>query len=256
MLWALLVVSALLVLSWLWFWETNAIQVRTTRIETGWKGRYVHLADIQVGRYKRKGYLEKIVRMIGTYPEIEAVFVAGDWVYFPTERQLETLFTPLRSLRVPIYGTLGNHDWGVGKPHLREHVRLRLEENGVSVLDGKSVYHKDILVIGVPDAWNDPSGSAVLERYADAKHRIVIAHNPDSVLTFPNAPSLTLSGHTHCGQIRIPWLYKFFLPIESPYEKGYYETPKGKLYVTCGLGESDIPLRLWNRPTIDIIETF
>jgi len=255
-MWIALSMLLLGVLAWLWFWETNAIQIKSTRINAGWTGRYVHISDIQVGRWKGKQYLHKIVRMINGLRDIEAVFVAGDWVYFPKEQQLETLFDPLKELKIPIFGTLGNHDWGEGEPTLLPRVRQRLESSGVALLDGTSVMFGEVMIVGVADHWNDPSGSQVLERYADAKHRIVIAHNPDSILTFPNSPSLTLSGHTHCGQIRIPWLYKFFLPIESKYEKGYYETPNGKLYVTCGLGESDIPLRLWNRPTIDIIETF
>ncbi len=256
-MWTALALLAILALCWLWFWETNAIQVKTTKIETGWFGRYALISDLHVGLWKREGYVRKIVEKLNGCVGIEAVFVAGDWIFHPGRKQLETLFSPLKNLRVPIYGTLGNHDWGRPGPNLGVLLKKRLEENGVTVIDGKSVEVGGVVIIGVDDAWENPQGGEILRKFNENSHRIVIAHNPDSVLTFPNTPSLTLSGHTHCGQIRIPWLYKFFLPIESAYEKGYYETPNGKLYVTCGLGESDIlPFRLWNRPTIDIIETY
>ena len=203
-MWTALILLAIAILCWLWFWETNAIQIKKTRIETGWSGRYIHISDIQVGRWKRKNYLHKIVRMINDIPGIEAVFVAGDWVYYPRTSQLETLFVPLQELRAPIFGTLGNHDWGRGEPELLPRVKQKLEENNVMILDGKSTMLGNIMIIGVADHWNDPKGSQVLEHYTEVKHRIVIAHNPDSILSFPNTPSLTLSGHTHCGQIRIP----------------------------------------------------
>jgi predicted MPP superfamily phosphohydrolase len=254
--WLIAIFFIILFFCWLWFWETNAIKTRTTRIETGWEGRYILVSDLHVGMWKKEGYVRKVVTKLNAIPGVEAIFVAGDWVFHPKDEQLTTLFSPLKDLIAPVYGTLGNHDWGLPGPDLGKELGKRLAESGVTLIDGKSVQVGDVTVVGLPDAWKDLAGTSILNESSSTKKRIVIAHNPDSVLTFPNIPSLTLSGHTHCGQIRIPWLYKFFLPIESEYEKGYYETPKGKLYVTCGLGEVSIPLRLWNRPTIDIIETF
>ena len=67
-----------------------------------------------------------------------------------------------------------------------------------------------------------------------------------------------LAGHTHGGQVRIPWLYRRVLPVEHGFDQGEqtYEGPQGRIrvYTTGGVGESGLPLRLFNPPTIDLLE--
>jgi uncharacterized protein len=252
------IIIVLALFLWIWFFETRAIIIRTTKIATGWEARYVLISDIHAGLWKRGGWVKKIIGNIQDIPNIEAVFVAGDWIFYPTQRQLRTLFTPFRELRVPVYGTFGNHDWGRPGPRFAELLKQHLQTCGVDLIDGqiRKLPH-DVTLIGIDDAWENPTGSDFLHTLKESSRTLVLAHNPDSILTFSYPPDLTLVGHSHCGQIRIPWLYKFFLPLKSGYEKGYYETPHGKLYVTCGLGETDVlPFRLFNRPAIDIIETY
>jgi len=83
-----------------------------------------------------------------------------------------------------------------------------------------------------------------------------VTHNPDLVDLYNKSVGLTVSGHTHCGQMRIPIIYKYVLPISSDYEKGLYDTENSKLFVSCGVGETGIPpFRLWNRPTVYLVET-
>ncbi len=94
----------------------------------------------------------------------------------------------------------------------------------------------------------------------------MLTHNPDTVTDFTadfylKEKWVTLTGHTHCGQIRIPVLYKYAIPTEGEwYSGGYYDLGSGsngsmnKLYITCGVGEVGLPLRLFNPPAVDILE--
>jgi predicted MPP superfamily phosphohydrolase len=68
------------------------------------------------------------------------------------------------------------------------------------------------------------------------------------------AADLTLVGHTHCGQIRIPWLYRAVIPTEGPFDGGWSETPAGELFITCGLGEVGLPMRFRTPPVVEVIE--
>ena len=68
--------------------------------------------------------------------------------------------------------------------------------------------------------------------------------------------ALAMAGHTHGGQIYIPWLTgeMFMLIRDEPYVNGYYDTPTGKLFVTPGIGVTGVPLRFDCPPTIDVLE--
>ena len=84
-----------------------------------------------------------------------------------------------------------------------------------------------------------------------------MAHNPDTALEYENSiPDITICGHTHGGQIRIPFLYKQTIPCEGNFDQGLYETKYGKVFVTAGLGEVGLPMRLGIPPTIEILELY
>ena len=65
---------------------------------------------------------------------------------------------------------------------------------------------------------------------------------------------LILAGHSHGGQVRLPFLGALIVPHGvGPYDLGYYETPGGPLYVNAGIGTYRIPVR-WNcRPEITVV---
>ena len=89
---------------------------------------------------------------------------------------------------------------------------------------------------------------------------MVLTHNPDSVYDAPRgAVKLLLAGHTHGGQIRLPLVYRYVLPVKGPFDRGLYPAvdwdadPEGRpaVFVTSGVGEIGLPMRLLNPPAID-----
>ena len=69
--------------------------------------------------------------------------------------------------------------------------------------------------------------------------------------------TLLLAGHTHGGQIRIPWLYRKVIPSRLGFDRGerLLPIPGGQVrtFTTAGVGEIGLPMRLFNPPTIDLL---
>lgn len=87
---------------------------------------------------------------------------------------------------------------------------------------------------------------------------LVLTHNPDSAINLGPEVALVLAGHTHGGQIRIPRLYRHVIPSRYGFDRGeqFLTTPRGRVrvYTTVGTGEIGLPMRLFNPPTIDVLD--
>jgi len=79
----------------------------------------------------------------------------------------------------------------------------------------------------------------LLQKETNLKKTIALIHNPDITIEYPvdAIPALTLAGHVHGGQIRIPWLYKKFLPSIWKFDRGYYEVPVGNSFAKLFVSE-------------------
>ena len=88
--------------------------------------------------------------------------------------------------------------------------------------------------------------------------KILLAHSPDIIDEFnsKNKPDLIITGHTHCGQIRLPFFGALpgVIPTDhgKEFDKHFYADKN--LFVSCGVGESGPPFRFWNPPEINILE--
>lgn len=108
--------------------------------------------------------------------------------------------------------------------------------------------------------WWYPSTLARWLRHpADGRPRLLLTHNPDLVLDVlavgEPPPCLLLAGHTHGGQIRLPWVGALFTDTELGREhvRGHHSYRGVPLYVTAGVGTSFVPLRLFNPPEVTLL---
>lgn len=62
-----------------------------------------------------------------------------------------------------------------------------------------------------------------------------------------------MAGHTHGGQLRIPFLYKKAIPTEGDFDRGLSQEDTTLLFTTAGVGETALPMRLFNPPCIDVL---
>ena len=165
-------------------------------------------------------------------------------------------------LRAPlgVYTVPGNHDYTVGIQKWREEVGerawLRDLTNDAVVLDVRGAR---LCVAGVDDfSCGDPRLSA-LPPPDQRDATILLAHDPDQAERARRAydqVDLVLSGHTHGGQVRLPWVGALKNPAEHDeiYEEGLRRRPWTQVYVSRGVGTVHIPVRFLCRPEVAILE--
>lgn len=239
--------------------EPHLLVERTTHIPSVPVGaqplRLALVSDVHLGLFVRRYQLDALVNRLNQL-DVDAVIVAGDWSYDPP-RDLAAAFAPLRKLRHPLYATLGNHDVQAPGPPLTAALRGALAETGVVWLEGRDVAFKGWCLSGLDDAWGGHPGPQIAAwNQQDAQRRIVVVHQPDTVASMPPGSAfLALSGHTHGGQIALPWLTARVLRGMSRqgWYDGLYRTPAAWLVVSRGTGSIGLPARLGTPPTIDVV---
>ena len=202
----------------------------------------------------------------------DLIVVLGD--YFATHRFVtEVVPAPawsaeLARLRAPlgVYSILGNHDWwydiaGVRKAFAA--VQLPLMEND-AVLLGEPGRRFWLAGLGDQLAHYVSPGrfrgaddlAGTLKKIATDDPVILLAHEPDIFTQVPERVSLTIAGHTHGGQIRLPLLPTFWAPSQygARFAYGHIVERGRHLIVSGGLGCSKVPLRLGVPPEILRIE--
>lgn len=204
--------------------------------------------------------LKKVVAKVNE-EKPDVILLLGDLDSYLIEREKlnkKDLTNTLSKLKAEhgVISILGNHDYG---PRV---VKPILQNAGITVLENKRtvvwVNDEPIIIYGLKDLWNyGPKSKRVVKKDENVKSMILLSHNPDLFPDVPSFVSLTLSGHTHGGQICLPILGGLFTPSvwEQRYNKGYIVEDGKHLFVTSGLGFS-LPIRFGNPPEIVILELY
>ena len=215
--------------------------------------RILHFSDFHLGTFpKGTDFVEKVVEK-ANLEDVEMMVFTGDLVNNSAE-EVRPYFDTLKKLHAPdgIYSVWGNHDYceydnnhsiGALKQLMNEHVTI---SHGLASIE----------LIGVENAGNPPfSNRANLKKAMkgiDASFKILLTHDPHHWRKEALAEhiQLTLSGHTHAGQIQIGRL----TPARMAFKEwgGIYRQGKQMLYVSAGLGGS-FPFRLGAWPEMTVI---
>ena len=168
----------------------------------------------------------------------------------------ETVARELEHLHAPqgVYAVLGNHDWR----RSGDKMWLALTNHGIRALENSAVRTPGgLYVAGIADLRSRrPDLPKALAQVPDGEPVLLLAHDPDVFPFVPDRVSLTLSGHTHGGQVAIPRLRALAIPSRygERYAKGHIEEHGRHLYVTSGLGTSGLPLRAFMPPEVVVLE--
>jgi len=223
-----------------------------------WDGvRIAHLTDLHVGPVIDVEYIVGVVELANAASP-DVVVVTGDFVS-EGGATMPGLVDALRALRGPMgrFAVLGNHDYWSGAPP----VRSLLADAGIEELTNKRRMLQrrghGLCVAGVDDLWEgEPDLAAALAGVPEAAPRILLCHNPDYAEDMPHTPrvDLMLCGHTHGGQVKIPFGPRPRLPIRHRrYAAGLVDGPCCQVYTSCGLGMVGIPIRFNCRPELAIV---
>lgn len=253
-----------------WIKITN-VTIESQDIPTSFDGkRIVFVSDIHHGEALSIERVHKLVQRINDlHPDI--IILGGDYIS-QEDKYIKPVFDELRNLKsiYGVYGVLGNHDYFVNGD-LTKKMMARV---GFKLCDNKSYWlkiNKDSIKIGGVD---DPDGSKpeIDSTIYDVHKKdfcILISHRPDCINEINNdLVDLTLSGHTHGGQVTFFGLWAPILPTENgmwaslslsresqKYRYGLVQSkPNMQSYITSGIGTRFPHFRFFCRPEIAVLE--
>jgi len=248
----------------------EALSLPLARLDAAFEGyRIVQLSDIHIdGVYMDQPRLAAIVGEVNAQrPDL--VVITGDFVSEPLHPTMATIFSALAGLDAPdgVCAVLGNHDhWS--NP---DRVRGLLRDQGITELPdavhtirrGAAMLH----IAGMDDLWTYPGRAPSLSihqsrlhdlvtRMPEAGAAVLLVHEPDfaDVTVTTRRFALQLSGHSHGGQIRVPFGGAILLPpLGEIYDAGLYQVGDLLHYTNRGVGMLAPRVRFNCRPEITVI---
>lgn len=220
------------------------------------------ISDIHAGapfiNYKK---IEKIVQL-SNKERPDLILFPGDFISHGViggkslkPESVANILSMLQS-KYPMIAVLGNNDWGYnGKK-----VILALENKKIIVLENNAkeliINGKPLWIAGVADLTKRfPDIDKSLNKVKDKSSVLLLTHNPDVFPFVPSRVNLTIAGHTHGGQVDLPFVGRLIVPsgFGDRYAFGHIHENNKDLYVSSGIGTSMIPVRFGVLPEIVIL---
>ncbi|MGB0580822.1 MAG: metallophosphoesterase [Limisphaerales bacterium] len=225
--------------------EPEWLAVNHVRLNDSPKTRLVHFTDVH--HKGDRDYFEKVVRTINRL-EPDIVCFTGDLI--EEAEHLAVALEVVTQIKAPCIGVPGNHDYWAKVDF--DLFKAPFESTGGGFLMDQSVDVEEhrIRFLGLTGGA-DPG----IEPSPNLKN-VLLTHYPAHVKDMQERKfDLALAGHSHGGQVRVPFLGPIFLPWRcGEYDLGYFDTKWGPLYVGSGIGYFAIPVRFNCRPEVTLIE--
>ncbi len=226
--------------------EPQWVKIRRLRLSDKPEHRFIQFSDLhhKGDRAHAKSVVDKINSL------------APDFVCFTGDLIEEAKFLPealelIGGIKAPMYGIPGNHDYWSHAP-FDGMVKCFASTGGAWLVDeSRIIANGRINLIGV--ARMGPRHPLPSPK-PDVKN-ILMIHYPAWAKAFNQKFDLMLAGHSHGGQVRIPFYGPVMVPFAvDEYNLGLYHTKAGPLYVNAGIGWFPVPIRFNCRPEITVIE--
>jgi hypothetical protein len=222
--------------------------------------KLVHVSDFHVGPYVDSDYLTSTFRKIRSMnPDI--ITITGDLITYRGPEQFTQLKSILKEFphgRRATVAILGNHDYGRAwsEPHVADRVLSEMTSAGITVLRNEAYDVDGLLLIGMDDLWAGRFvPQEVIRVCQPSRAAIVLCHNPDALDRpgWGDYVGWVLSGHTHGGQCKPPFLPPPLLPVQNhQYISGELKLSDGRrVYINRGLGHL-LKVRFNVRPEITL----
>jgi hypothetical protein len=221
--------------------------------------RVAQISDIHAGKWMPDARLARAVDLVNQQ-QADLIAITGDFVTQTYAAAPVDIVPAMKRVRAKdgVVAVLGNHDyWGDLGPHL---IRRVIRESGMVDLnnnvhtlerDGK-LFH----VAGV-DSYRAKAGrlDEVIGKLSHKGAAMLLAHEPDyaDVSARSRRFDLQISGHSHGGQVVVPFVGPPHLPpLGRKYHTGRYQVGEMIQYTNRGLGMVGLPIRFWCRPEITV----
>jgi predicted MPP superfamily phosphohydrolase len=228
--------------------EPNWVKVRRLSLTANKPShRFVHFSDLH---HKGEGdYAQKVVEIINSLKP-DFVCFTGDLV--EDKKFLTEALKILSGIKAPLYGVPGNHDYWSRAP-FNEIAAFFAATGGAWLLDEQRTIAQDkVNLIGLHCLYSSPA----LQPVKPGMKNILLMHYPAWVKKLNGQKfDLLLAGHSHGGQVRIPFYGSVLVPFGvDEFDMGLFQTASGPFYVNPGIGWFPVRVRFNCRPEITLIE--
>ncbi|OAD46171.1 metallophosphoesterase [Polaribacter atrinae] len=222
----------------------------------------MQISDVHVGNKFDYNYIIDSFKKARLYNP-DFVVYTGDFVSYETPEQfdqLEKVFEYAVNGKLGTAGILGNHDYGINwlEKDVADRISNILAKKNITILRNEQINFNGLNILGIDDYWGTNfNPTKIMNKYDAEKANLVLCHNPDvcDLNVWNNYKGWILSGHTHGGQVKPPFLPPPILPVENKrYSSGEFDLYDGRtLYINRALGNL-YQVRLNVRPEITIFE--
>ncbi|MDB5490997.1 MAG: metallophosphoesterase [Micavibrio sp.] len=248
--------------------EPFSLKVTTWTVTTGkWtyprQLRIVILTDLHMMKpWMTAGHLDDIVQATNKL-DPDVVLLLGDYAgatrHFGWPVDPDEGLAPLKKLTsvCGAYAVVGNHDI-----HPPSHWMDAMARTGIPVLKNQALsvrcHGQEFWLAGLEDLWwQHPNLDKTLAQATDKKPVIMMMHNPDLFAEMPGRVALSVAGHMHGGQVKLPFIGAVTAVLPSNFGQRYlyghiFENGKD-LVVSSGLGMTGLPLRFMTPPEITVV---
>lgn len=256
----ILIIGLVLLFIWSFFIEPNKLVVTKYLIsDNDLKGiKVVFVSDFHINPYQNKR-LKKVIALVNAQnPDI--VLSGGDFI----SGHLASMTMPIGDIakelqninaKYGFYTAIGNHDKYLGEDYAIKELR----KNKINVLYNSNtkvnIKGKDVYIAGIEFKPNNTV--PIVEALKNTKAPVImLTHSPDEIKKIPDSVNLILAGHTHGGQVVLPFVGALFTASDykDKYIYGFIEEENKKMIVTNGIGVSILPFRFNCVPEIVVIE--
>jgi len=263
-----------IILLWARFISTSGLAVKEVKIvneklPSSFHGlKVIHFSDVHYRRTVNKKYLDKIIDKINLIKP-DLVLFTGDLIDKDTDitdEVITELSSSLSKIDVKYgkYAIKGNHDYSYDSfIEIMENSNFKILENSYDLIytsAGEYIYLGG-LSSSIKTEINYESALEFFKQGEENKniYSIVLSHEPDNVteLLQNNSIDLVLSGHSHGGQIRLPYIGGLMkIKGAEKYIDEYYKIDNTELYVSYGIGTSTYSFRFFNKPSINFYRIY
>ena len=264
---AALVCAALALALWAVWLEPASLTVSEDRISLEWpEGRSLRVAiltDLHVGSpFNGIDNVREVVdRTNAARPDL--ICILGDLVIqgviggrFVAPEAVAAELKRLRSAAGTV-AVLGNHDGWL------DHARVRnaLVRSGITMVEDTAFKlgtpAGPVWVAGISDLWTGRHdlSAALADVEDDGNPVLLLTHHPDIFVSVPRRVTITLAGHTHGGQVRLPFVGRPIVPSRygQRFAAGHVVEGGRHMFVATGVGTSILPVRFRVPPTISVL---
>ena len=250
-------------------------RVRIPGLAWGFKGfKIALLSDFHASPIANEDLFERAAALV-MKKKPDMIALTGDFVTGSTKfltgsvgefesKYLNRLIDSLAGLKAPmgIYGTLGNHDFWSGEEAMKSIMDNFTKRLGVVWLRNQNVRLERrrgaLDILGVDDYWEDSCSLSKAYKGLDKDTaKVLLSHNPDiNDEVFPQMRvDLILSGHTHGGQVALPFIGQPIVPSKfgQKYRQGLVRDGDRQTYITRGVGHLLAPIRFNCPPEATLI---